>query len=352
MTAASPYELLTPRDWRGLLARAAFYHATRAQLTRLVDEPGTMPTVSQLLATLEIAAGRTSRHDDDADAVAFVIDALAECIRHNVDHPDLNDDERAFLIRLQSLVSDACGEDPLRRIFDALQAQASALYGHRWRPARLSVTAAPQHPRMADTTVDPYALTAFTQFPPSDDENEVELRIWLSKFGPAAFAAVPMLLAHEFICHVPAVQDKAKPDSDFAEGFLDWAAYYFCVKWAVRIDSDMAAATRDHASRLRGVLARRPRAPEVTARELGHAAAAQLVVWFEQRHDMELHESEVMVAKLAIDLNVVDRPLDVKDRFVSYLSSTVPPQVEAGLDDWLAGQLDAADLLDIEVVPA
>ena len=69
-------------------------------------------------------------------------------------------------------------------------------------------------------------VTAMTPWPP-DIEAVVELHVHHDDFGPAAFAALPILLTHECVCHVPARQDRASNDSTFAEGLLDWVSDVF-----------------------------------------------------------------------------------------------------------------------------
>ena len=48
----------------------------------------------------------------------------------------------------------------------------------------------------------------------------------------AAFAAIPVVLTHECVCHVPARQWPPSNESYFAEGFMDWAALYYGQLWA------------------------------------------------------------------------------------------------------------------------
>jgi hypothetical protein len=347
--STSPYIQLEPALWRSLLARAAIFRSTRAALARLTVATQHMQAVQLVLIELDLAARRLADLDcDDVTAVATLARDWTAVITHTIDGRPAEPDERQLLIELQELVTTASVDDPFSELFEAVQAQAEALYGEYWRRSRLSVAHMLSHPRNADLAADPYAVTAMTPWPPDAQSAEVELRIFCDKFGPAAYAAVPMLLTHEFVCHVPAHQDKAKNDSDFAEGFLDWAAYYFLDQWATKIDPQLAPAAREHAERLKAVLERRPEAPEVHARATGHMAAKYLVAWLERDRGMSRDESIARVARLAVQLNLVDRPLDLKDQLVSLLSwQDPPPPLAEALRCWVADPSKAERLLEV-----
>ncbi|MEV6273549.1 hypothetical protein AB0L64_40710 [Kribbella sp. NPDC051936] len=345
----SPYVLLEPPLWRSLLARAAIFRSARAALARLTMATEGMQAVQLVLIELDLAARKLADLDcDDDTAVETLAREWLAVITQTIDGKPAGPDERQLLIELQTLVSAASVDDPFGELFEAVQAQAEALYGAGWRRSRLSVAHMLSHPRNADLAADPYAVTAMTPWPPDAQSAEVELRIFCDKFGPAAYAAVPMVLTHEFVCHVPAHQDKAKNDSDFAEGFLDWAAYYFLDQWASKIDAQLAPAARQHAERLKAVLERRPEAPEVHARAIGHMAARCLIAWLERDRGLSKDESIARVARLAVQLNLVDRPLDVKDHFVGLLSwQDPPPPLAEALRSWVADPTEAERLLEV-----
>jgi hypothetical protein len=188
-----------------------------------------------------------------------------------------------------------------------------------------------------------------TPWPPKISEVVVELHIHHDDFGPAAFAALPILLTHECVCHVPARQDKASNDSTFAEGLLDWVAYVFHEQWAGKLDVELAPAARRHAEVLRSVLGRRIDSAEGRARRIGHEAAETLRSWFEVRCDHGPHESKLAVAQLGVQLNKVDRPLADKDHFVSLLGWPLPPALEEVLREWEEGRVPASAVLDVVV---
>ena len=152
------------------------------------------------------------------------------------------------------------------------------------------------------------------------------------------------------VCHVAARQDRAANDSTFAEGLLDWVAYRYLEYWAVKLDRELAPAARKHAESLRDVLTRAD-TPEGWARRVGHRAAEHLRVWFETECDLDPLESPLMIARLAVELNKVDRSLADKDAFVSMLGPPVPPLAAQALRRWESGLLTAAELL-AEVVPS
>ena len=176
------------------------------------------------------------------------------------------------------------------------------------------------------------------------------MRIECEMFGPAAFAALPLLLTHECICHVPARQDRAANDSPFAEGFLDWAAYVYYENWVVKLDHTFAPAARRHAELLRGILTSDP-GREGDARRTGHQAARNLQTWFEVACGHQAAEAMLTVARLAVQLNIVDRSLEDKDHFVSLLGWPLPPPLQEALHAWEADDTaaEAEALLDVAV---
>ncbi len=344
-----PYQQLEPDMWRGLLARAAVFRATRGRLGRLVDMAD-QPAVRTVLARLEEAVQLYAPKDeDDRTVVTQVAAAWGEALSQILSWEKIDSAARRLLGELRRLVASACGEDPFSAVFAPIESHASELYGAAWRPARLSVAHARSHPRGSDVSRDPYALTAMTMWPPDPDAAEIELQIYCDGFGPAAYAAIPMLLTHECVCHVPARQERAKNDSQFAEGFLDWAAYHFFGIWAGKVDPQFASATRMHAERLKQVLTGQVRTSEGRARLIGHDAAEDLRAWFESECHMTSEESRTQVARLAVELNKADRPLADKDHFVSLLEWPFPPELADRLHSWVAGLTSSEDLLSLRL---
>lgn len=345
MPGPPPHTDLEPWMWRSLLARAAVFHATRTKLSVLCDM-SRGGAVQGALRDLELWAQECSAQDvDDDTTVAWVVRQWDAALTRTLGLQQLDAAARDLLTELQALVRRAGGGDPFREIFAGISSLASALYGSAWRPATLWVAHIRSHPRGGTLPLDPYAVTATTPWPPDETKATVQLQIFCDEFGPAAYAALPMLLTHECVCHVPARQDRAKNDSAFAEGFLDWAAYFFLDQWAGKLDTVFAPAARRHASKLQHLLTSRLDTPEGRARLVGHEAAETLLAWFEDACCLDPYESRLRVAQLAVQLNQVERPLRDKEHFVSRLGSPIPPDLQAALKDWEAGRTAADTLL-------
>jgi hypothetical protein len=345
----SPYGNLEPPVWRGLLARAAVFHAVRAELARLCDAADRMDAVRLVLLDLELSARRVSLEEaDDERVVRLVAEQCQATIATQLLGVDRESEISQLLTEFRRLVALACGEDPFGLIFDRIQSQARELYGTAWRPSALSVAHVRSHPRRADLVRDPFALTAVTAPANGSDTVSVELHIYCDAFGPAAFAALPMFLVHELVCHVPARQDRTKNDSEFAEGFMDWAAYHFLQLWAAKLDRDLAPAAWTQAERLKQILVYGADDEASRARRLGHHAADNLLSWFAGELSIPWDEGRARVAMLAVQLNQADRELDAKDWFVSQLGSRrFPPMIEAALRGWAEGHQPAEQLLDL-----
>lgn len=349
MTAVSPYEDLDTERWLNLLVLAVVYYAVRAKLDRLYDM-GTQTNSVQIvldqlvLAAQEASAGITA--EEDADAVLRnALKAWDANLDSVLSGKTLKSDVRKLLTEVRDLVSHCVAHDPFQALFAAIEAKAQAVYGEAWRPAVLSVAHINSHPRpTAQTSTDPYAVTALTAWRPTAVKAVVELRVFCDKFGPAAFAVLPMLLTHECICHVPARQDKAKNDSLFAEGFMDWAACRFLREWAGTLDPELASAARMHAERLTEILTQHNHGKEAAARRQGHGAAESLFSWFEWKCGLPVSEAGSRVARLAVELNQVDSPIRLKDHFVALLEQPFPPALDDLLRDWVAGEIDTEKL--------
>jgi hypothetical protein len=346
---------MPPEMWRNLLARAVILHATRRMIGRLCELADQETAVERLLLDLKLAAGEVSRQDADAAAVvAGMVDSWRAVLDAAMQNHGLTPVVRQlFGDMLDILRAGVAADDPFTVLLRNVERQARALYGDAWRPTALSVFHRRNHPRRADPATDPYAVTATTVWPPTPERADIELHVFCKEFGPAAYAAVPMLLTHECVCHVAARQAEAKADSAFAEGLLDWAAYYFLDAWAVKLDPEFGPAVRKHAQGLKNVLMSDGLTIEGIARRVGHDAAGHLQAWFEQALTMTPDESRVRVAQLAVELNTVDRPLAEKDNLVSRLGWPLPPDLHAALTAWADRELSTEKLLDVAVsVPA
>jgi hypothetical protein len=344
----SPYTDLEPVMWSDLLARAAVFYATRTRLLELCDHVDRSGSVLlALLLDLQLCAREiATRNMDDEATVTTVVTEWDIELAAKLGHTHLDAASRDLLVDLRKLVRGTGWQDPFQQLFTRISALSSVVYGDAWRAPTLHVGHIGRPPREGR---DPYAVTAVTPWPPDESGMRVHLHIHPERFGPAAFAALPMLLVHECVCHVAARQDRVANDSTFAEGLLDWVAYRYLEYWAVKLDRELAPAARWHAESLRVVLVGADN-PEGWARRVGHQAAECLRAWFEAECDQDPLESPLTVAHLAVELNKVDRSLADKDVFVSLLGSPVSPDVEKALRGWESGRLTAAELLD-DVVP-
>lgn len=348
MTRVSPYKYLPLEIWRNMLVLAVIFHAARARLARLYDM-GTTPSVRSVLDRLALAAREASRDgagdEDEGAIVRKAVKAWDVDLDSVLGNKTLEPEARQLLTEVRRLVNCYVAHDPFQILFGAIEAKTQEVYGEGWRPAVLSVAHINSHPRPgAQAETDPYTVTALTPWPPNAGKAEIELLVYCDKFGPAAFAALPMLLTHECVCHVPARQDKAKNDSLFAEGFMDWAAYHFFHEWAGALDPELAPAARTHAKGLINVLTQRELGKEAAARLRGHEAAEALFSWFEGECRLPYEEAGPRVARLAVELNQVDSSIEMKDYFVSMLDLPFPPALGDLLRDWVAGEIDAGQL--------
>lgn len=349
MTAASPYRSLEAERWRFLMALGVVFLAIGPKLSRLSAMARQSTFVGAALARLfveaeHLAHGGDDEDDDDARVVTKVVRAWDAELAKILAYRGLEPPARQLLTQLRSLLAGTVACDPYRLMFDRIEARAHGLYGDAWRPAVLSVAHTRSHPRGSD--VDPYPVTALTPWPPGEAAAEIELLVCCDQFGPEAFAAVPMLLTHECVSHVPARQDRAKNDSAFAEGFMDWAAYHFLDQWAADLGPELAPAARKHAEGLRHVLTDRGGGMAGQARRDGHEAAEALFAWFESECGLPLWECRIRVARLAVELNQVDVPIVCKDHFVYSLEQPFPRELVTALRAWVRGELDTKSLLD------
>jgi hypothetical protein len=343
---------MPPEKWRDLLARAAAFHATRRLIGRLCELADQEPAVAMILLELNVSAEEVSVQDgDDAAAVSQVVEAWCGALSAAMTKHTLAPAARQLFTDMRtSLCGGVASDDPFTAMLRNVERQAQALYGDAWRPTALSVFHTRDHPRRASPATDPYPVTAAIVWPPAPEGAEIELHVYCKEFGPAAFAAVPMLLTHECVAHVPARQAEAKADSAFAEGLLDWAAYYFLDTWAIKLDPDFGPAVRKHAQRLKTVLLADHTTREGIARRVGHDAAEYLQAWFEQHLMMTSDESRVRVAQLAVEINTVDRALSVKENLVSRLGWPLPPDLDDALRCWADGEMSTEKLLDVAII--
>jgi hypothetical protein len=318
----------------------------RRRLGRLSEKAQEGGAVRLAIDHLNLEGRAQARNPDfdDGAVVAAVRDKWLDTLASLAESDAVLPDERELIAEMRELAGQALAEDPFAWLLDAVSQKAAAVYGVSWRTARLALAQSSVHPRpQADPTTDPYSITGATPLTPVEPV-EVELTLCPQQFSPAAFLVVPSILAHECVCHVPACQSEVQNDSEFSEGFMDWAAAFFWDMWAPGVDSELAASARRHAQAFQQLLRTRAN-PLWACRDKGHTAAEELQVWLEANLGLSRAEAAVSVARLAVESNIADTPLTTKECLVSSLSQPFPPDLERALREWVNHEIDSTTLL-------
>ncbi len=298
-----------------MLARASLLRACAERLAQLHDLTFAYASVEGVVKDLAKAAGVATALQTDHAAVTAAIGAWREDIASWLSNPATTaPEERQLLTEVDMLCASATAADAFDEIFQAVCSVGEDVYGTSWSAPSLMLDDIPAHPR---TPPDDYAIggqTIPTQ-PPL-----VKLFVFSDGLGPATFAALPCLLAHECISHVPAQQDRVKNDSSFAEGFMDWVARYLLRESLGHLFSYLGAAVSAHADAFASVF-ESPQTREGRARRLGHMAAENLVRLAVTELGMSTVEARVAVARVGRDLNLVQAKLDKKDLVVAMFAS-------------------------------
>jgi hypothetical protein len=342
MAGRSPYADLSVGEWRQLLAQAVLLDMAADSLSELHDGSLTSVTIRTAIDHLIVAASVAgARASNDADAVNQACVLWFDELDRLVDTPAIKSREKQLLANLRARqVTDT--SDPYGRLFLIVTQQAAAVYGDCWPQAHLSLSALPKAPRAA-LGVDPYGIYGRTL---PGQSPTVELMIHAPAFGPAAYAALPSVLVHECVCHVPARQrSTVDNESPFAEGFMDWAARFFFRQWIREMHLGLTAAALEHASTFDQFVTR-PETAEGAARRRGRRAGDRIVDWLVSSRRRSVLEAEPWVARLAVELNCVDAPLTIKDRFVIRLNrSPWAPDLAARMANVLESRTPAKNLL-------
>lgn len=286
-----------------LAARAALLVAGGAHLADFADcslRDDARVALEEAWLALRSAA-RAARGHAVADGIAVAAAEWCRRLRELRDRPGREACGRAVLERLLHACDANALEDPLEAMARYVDACCVASYGHDWPEVEVAIATRGEHPR---GEADPYGITGLAL--PAADGMQVRLQIHVESFGAAALAAVPVVLAHECVCHV-ATRPRGQADNEsfFAEGFMDWAASYYLRAWDDRLPGALPAMSRTHAERLLSVLTRAP-SPAATARIAGRRRAEGLVHALRSHHGMEEGDAGAQVARLAVGLNVAD----------------------------------------------
>lgn len=325
-----------PRPERSeILARGTVLCACSPALAALIDLTNDRsPLIVDAMGGFGSAAEHARDAPDDGEAIARLVDAWSERLEAllSIAH---RQEERSVLEALRTLVPKAADEDPFANAVGVLADAASALYEDSWVDPTVTVGFLSRHPSPDHPG---YAIRALTA------GGEIRLMIHAAGFGPSALAALPALLVHELVCHVPARQHPVDNRSPFAEGFMDWAARYYGRVWAARLPAPQAAIYVENEERLYEAVASSE--PQLaTVRRRGRRAAQYLAIALEQHHGYEQARAQSAVASLAVSLNVVDAPTYAKDGFVARLPYSEDEHLPELVVDVLEGRRPAADVL-------
>jgi hypothetical protein len=279
---------------------------------------------------------------DDSGAVRQAAESWREDLQRRITRGGIEPEEGEFLVAIRRLAARATDADPFAALYDAVAERAAMAYKEAWPASELQVTSLIEHPR-GSVTGDPYALTAHT---PPGIPAVVDLLIDPDGLGSATWAALPSVLVHECVCHVPARQgDEVMNTSPFAEGLTDWAASWFFGVWIAAIDADLAPAAREHAPTLVQLFTN-PATPEGAARRRGRRAASRWAAWAANTDGFGQTAADAHVAASIVSLNVTEAPLADKDLLVTQLNAAGWDEaLEEKLLSVLRHQAPPADLL-------
>lgn len=323
-----------------MLVRGALLRALGPKLADLHESCAT-PAIQQAITGLHLSADAAAGAPDDSRAVALAVADWRTRVQPLALALAEDSAERLVLEEALALVQEADPSDPFAALFTSIGSHAGRLYEEDWRAPRLELEKLIAHPR-TPVPGDPYGITA--SLTPGSPPR-VTVQIHHDGFGPAAFAAMPALLAHECVCHAGAQHAQVSNTSVFAEGFMDWAASHFLELWMPAIDAGLAPAAIEHAELLRATLCG-PRTVHAAARMRGRRAAERAVTRLVARRGVPVEEARARVARLAIELNRAGAALAHKDLLVTRLNA-IPYDSQAvqRLATGLASSARVADLL-------
>jgi hypothetical protein len=305
-----PYRLPTA-TWRGLLCRAALLQARAERLGMFSELAGNgSVVVRNALDGLHLSVAGAGQAASDAAAIIAAEQGWQTRLEQALQTPDLSSDEIDLLQSLINSPATADPADPFDALYQGIDEYAAALYGGAWpNTTSFSVSSLMAHPRQPP---DDYALTAQTKHTPRGVV--VELHIQPDGFGPATFLTIPMVLAHECVCHVVAQSTGAPVNnqSPFAEGLMDWAAGYHLRRWLPLLCPEMAAWATVYADLFSAAVVRVGHR-RYSPRLVGWIAAGELVSQLVAIEKLERSAAESLVASLAIRMNLSGGSGDERD---------------------------------------
>jgi hypothetical protein len=321
---------------RALFVRAALIWLFRDELTDL--QLGRLTWLAALLENAYILGkAQASGFPTAEEAFRQAVEAMRRDIASRIGEVSAD----AELDRLQKIACDARAVDPLKIIFGHLAGNTKRIYGaNRTRTVDLKREWLISHPRgepRSGQYADDYHINAETYVKGSTAT--VELQIFLDHFDVFSLLAVPMLLTHELVAHTQAREDRNDDNSIWAEGVMDWVSFFFFERWAPKVDLPLGLM-KAHGEQL-------AKDRMFSPRDTGRIAADNFVQWLTLNPSVQREPvAKYNTARLALQVNVIDRPLPEKDRFASRMANIRrDAALQQGVTDWLHDHATAADLL-------
>jgi hypothetical protein len=295
---------------RALFVRASLIWVFREELTEL--DLGTLEWLTPVLGdAYRVADNEAARLHTNEEAFLAAIEVVKHQIGQRIAYLGSN----AELERLKKLAEEADLYDPLQSFFEILSRNTRSVYrAEQCRVMTLDREWLIDYPggSMSAVRHDPYSVNADTRI--KANTANVELQVYLDRFDAPSLLAVPALLTHELVCHAHAREDRNNDRSIWAEGVMDWTALFFFEVWVARIGLPYGL-TKVHGRRLWD--------NRMTSfRYTGRLAADTLVEWLVRDQSVKLTSvAQALTAKLALQVNVVDAPLPVKDALASRMAN-------------------------------
>lgn len=321
---------------RALFVRTALIWLFREEFTEL--ELGKLQSLEPVLGeAYRAATSAATKYNTNKEAFESALEAVGQEIDRRIRVSGGN----VELEQLKKLVNGVHDSDPLRQMFNCLARKARGIY--RTCPRRSTtlerewLIGHPYGESIPGHYHDPYHVNAETRL--SGNKAYIELQIYLDQFDVYSLLVVPALLTHELVCHAHANEDRYSHKSYWAEGFMDWAAAFYLNLWAPWVDLPYGLV-KNHCGHLWDT--------RMTPwRYTGRLAADALVEWFtEDRSVRHTSVAQHLTARFALEVNVVDAALPLKDELASrLLNIRRDDSLRAAVHAWHHEAAPAASLL-------
>ena len=329
-----------PEIARQLMAASVLLHTCAPQTGPILGlQRAGSDEIKALLGALSQASHDVRGSADEQSAAQEAMATWIGYLDRRLGRTDLSEPELITLSAVRAGCNDPL-DNPIQAIFDFVARRAGLLYDKAWPNVRFRVARLGEHPREGR---DPFGISGLTM---ADQQRaEVRLQLHLPSLGPRLFAAIPACLVHECICHVASPRfPRADNESMFAEGFMDWAASFYLRDWEADLPSGLSAVAALEEQELQSVW-RQSTSGAAIMRQGGRQAAALLATALQRHHDHSREDAHATVASFAVQMNLVEASLAVKDRWVSELPPSDQSPLAATLLNALKGLIAPADLL-------